>query len=699
VAAAAPITCLLFKVASRCNLACDYCYVYEHADQSWRDQPYRISDEVVTALADRVSEYVATIDLDRLSVVFHGGEPLLAGADRLAATAQQLQAAAGATCTLDVSLQTNGVLLNDAALTTLADAGIAISLSLDGPREANDRHRLTRSGRSSFEDTLRALELLKTRPDVFTGVIAVIDPDVDATDLFEFFDNHRPPRLDFLLPDANHVVPPPGRELDAGRYQRWLIAAFDLWFDVYPHLPVRTFDAILAAVTGKPSGTDAFGFGDVTLLTVETDGSYHDLDVLKVTTAGTALDGNVFDTSIVDAARSDRLAAHRNLLTIDGLSDVCRACPEVAICGGGAVPHRFSTDGFSHPSVYCEELKSLIGHARQRLRAALRDSPSPRASSTDMDAYAGSGQPDHQALQPLLAVWRRHASDQLIAALGGTELQSWATTLAPETLQRIATLPSVQLWLRVTEAAANGVELRALDGRVISADRDYARELPGFVSEARSWPAIHRNDRWLRRPFTAPISFLEDGEAAAAHDIVTIALQTVDDYSAALRDEMTELSSEIQLIRDGSAGADKFVSFSDDIVPGALFIGPYAGADLISPADAADALIHEHRHQKLYLLQRDTPLVERDRPPVRSPWRDDPRPPSGLLHAVFVFVELRSFWVWVETQPELAPPSKAHATVELIERRLEEAWPTLAACALTNAGHELVAALRQRAER
>ena len=29
----------LLKVHSRCNLACDYCYVYQHADQSWRTRP------------------------------------------------------------------------------------------------------------------------------------------------------------------------------------------------------------------------------------------------------------------------------------------------------------------------------------------------------------------------------------------------------------------------------------------------------------------------------------------------------------------------------------------------------------------------------------------------------------------------------------------------------------------------------------
>src|ERR1022692_2932270 len=74
------ILCFLLKVASRCNLACDYCYMYEHADQSWRNQPHLFSPDTCAAVACRIGEYVAGRQLRHVSVVFHGGEPLLFGA-------------------------------------------------------------------------------------------------------------------------------------------------------------------------------------------------------------------------------------------------------------------------------------------------------------------------------------------------------------------------------------------------------------------------------------------------------------------------------------------------------------------------------------------------------------------------------------------------------------------------------------------
>ena len=47
------LTSFLVKVASRCNLDCDYCYVYHHADQSWRAMPEVLSPGDREAFATR----------------------------------------------------------------------------------------------------------------------------------------------------------------------------------------------------------------------------------------------------------------------------------------------------------------------------------------------------------------------------------------------------------------------------------------------------------------------------------------------------------------------------------------------------------------------------------------------------------------------------------------------------------------------
>lgn len=55
------------------------------------------------------------------------------------------------------------------------------------------------------------------------------------------------------------------------------------------------------------------------------------------------------------------------------LCRTCRSCPINAICGAGNYPHRYRAgSGFLNPSVYCADLRRLIGHIRDRVLADLQ---------------------------------------------------------------------------------------------------------------------------------------------------------------------------------------------------------------------------------------------------------------------------------------------------------------------------------------
>jgi uncharacterized protein len=71
------------KVYSRCDLACDHCYIYEHADSSWRDRPKVISSATVAKTGERIAEHARHHALSEVRVILHGGEPLLVGATQL----------------------------------------------------------------------------------------------------------------------------------------------------------------------------------------------------------------------------------------------------------------------------------------------------------------------------------------------------------------------------------------------------------------------------------------------------------------------------------------------------------------------------------------------------------------------------------------------------------------------------------------
>jgi uncharacterized protein len=702
---AARITSFLVKVASRCNLDCDYCYVYHHADQAWRSMPRLLSAEDRAAFATRLAEYAAEAGLKRAAVIFHGGEPLLAGAQTLVDFTRLLRATVGSDVELEVGLQTNGLLLTDEVLDVLEQERISVSLSLDGPRQVNDLHRTTRRGRSSFDKVEAALERLKARPGTFAGVISVIDASVPPATLLEYFAGHGPPKLDFLLPDSHHGRLPPGRDEDPARYERWLIEAFDLWFDHYPQLPVRTFEALLDAITGLSSGTDAFGLGDVSLITIETDGTYHDLDVLKVVGDGaTRLEGSVRDTPIATVASSAAIAAHRRLLSKEGLSAVCQGCEIVDICGGGSVPHRFGPEGFGNPTVYCGEMKSLVAHVRRRLEGGLAQSAAPAPRELDVDlADFELAERAGPTVENLWTDACRENELELEAALaevlggglGSSALRGRIEALTTAEKRALAGNPGLIAWQRAFLAVRAGRSVYDVDGEPLSPDVAYLEQVLAGPLEATGL-RVGADDPWLRAPFGAAIEFEGPGVAARATPVVEEALRIIREWRPALYEEMEAICRAVQFVRDPTAHPEKIVSFSDNSVPGALFVSVTQGDRIIDPYDLADSLVHEHRHQKLYLLERRFPMT-RPGDLVVSPWREDLRPPSGLLHAVFVFVELRRLWEHVRDRGPERLRRRALNQLADTERNLVEAYETLRTCPLTDAGRAMATLLESEA--
>src|SRR5574342_1215521 len=114
----------VLKVHSRCDLACDHCYVYEHADQSWRGRPRVMAARTVQVAAGRIAEHAATHRLARVHVVLHGGEPLLMGLAALHNTLATLRATIEPVTALDLRLQTNGVRLSSALCDLFLEHGV-----------------------------------------------------------------------------------------------------------------------------------------------------------------------------------------------------------------------------------------------------------------------------------------------------------------------------------------------------------------------------------------------------------------------------------------------------------------------------------------------------------------------------------------------------------------------------------------------
>jgi uncharacterized protein len=365
-----PFQEVIVKVHQRCNLACTYCYVYTHTDQTWRDRPAVMPAEVFTAMAQRLGRHVRTHGLRRVRVVLHGGEPMLLGAARLGRLATELRAAVPESCELRIGMQTNGVLLGEPALRELRRHGITVAVSVDGIAEDHDRHRVTRAGKGTFAAVSKALELLG-RPEHrggFGGLLCTVSPDTDPVACYQRLRAFNPPAIDFLLPHANWGAPP---DLPAGSagYGAWLIGAFDAWYDDPDPVPVRLFESVVDLTIGGASRSEQVGLSPAALLVVESDGTIEQIDALKSAYPGACATGLHVERDDFDAALSHPGVVARQI-GLAALGEQCTACPVRQICGGGHYAHRYRPGaGFRNPSVYCADLLLFIEHVRGRVFA------------------------------------------------------------------------------------------------------------------------------------------------------------------------------------------------------------------------------------------------------------------------------------------------------------------------------------------
>ncbi|WP_425571438.1 FxsB family cyclophane-forming radical SAM/SPASM peptide maturase [Phytohabitans rumicis] len=438
---------------SRCDLACDHCYVYEHADQSWRTRPRAMAVETVRAAGKRIAEHAADHRLGRVQVILHGGEPLLLGRARLDAVLTELAATIAPVARLDLRMQSNGVLLTPAICDVLVRHRVRVGISLDGDRAANDRHRLFATGASSHDRVLRALALLRRTEyrSAYAGILCTVDVDNDPVRVYEALVAQQPPRIDFLLPHATWDSPPPRPAGDPTPYASWLGRIHDRWTADGRPVPIRLFDSLASTVVGGPSGTEAVGLDPADLVVIETDGAWEQADSLKTAYDGAPGTGfDVFSHSVDEVAAHPGIAIRQSGLA--GVCETCRACPVVHRCGGGLFAHRYRTgSGFDNPSVYCADLKSLIA----RMDGMTRHPMSDRILDD-----IGSGYGEADTVEHLVAA-QVPITRVLLSMVGETasgsaawELLERVDTEAPEAVAAVLAHPYVRAWaVRYLEGA------------------------------------------------------------------------------------------------------------------------------------------------------------------------------------------------------------------------------------------------------
>lgn len=375
---------VIFKTVERCNINCSYCYYFNGGDRSYRERPARITEEIVSSVAEFLREGVLDLGIPSMQIVFHGGEPLMQGKRRFDRMCGILRTSLSATpATVTFAIQTNGTLLDDEWCDILHTHGVAVGVSLDGTREINDRFRIDHRARSTYDATVRGITALikhgeRRGSDLGLGCLTVIDPRNDYAGIYRHLSRDIGfRRMGFLLPDCSHdsfhtLGTTPERVGEV------LIDIFEAWrSDPIAEITnvSRVLDFFRAGGVGRPArdrlaqltsaGNSVVGNQ---IIVIHSDGSLSVDDSLMP----------AYSWWERTAPRGEGGITLRQWLKAPFFSEVSRAlrtlplaCNECAwqrFCQGGDLENRFSTAaGFDRESVFCGGLSRFYNHVSQYL--------------------------------------------------------------------------------------------------------------------------------------------------------------------------------------------------------------------------------------------------------------------------------------------------------------------------------------------
>ena len=349
-------------IGSICNLDCHYCYYLEKEHLYPRGESFRMPDDV---LEEYIFQHIEASPDPVIRFSWHGGEPTLLGLDYFRRIVELHRRHQPPGRRIANGIQTNGTLLDDDWCRFLAAEGFAVGLSLDGPSDMHDRHRLTRDGEPTHELAMQGFRLLQ-RHRVPTDILCVVNAHNVRFPLqvYRFFKMIDAQHITFLpmvesQPDASGGINPLSVPSEA--WGAFLCTIFDEWRDHdIGRIKVQIFEEAARTAFDQEHSLCIFRptCGDIPV--VEHNGDFYSCD--HYVDVEHRL-GNIMETPLVELLESPAQRAFGRA-KLEALPGYCMRCEVRAMCNGGCPKNRFleTPDGEPGLNYLCAGYRRFFNH-------------------------------------------------------------------------------------------------------------------------------------------------------------------------------------------------------------------------------------------------------------------------------------------------------------------------------------------------
>ena len=157
-----PLQTLVLNVTSKCNLSCGYCYEYGEDKIVEASTKPRFMNEA-TAKQSVDFMFSESGDSPSVNLTFFGGETLLNFKMLQSSLAYAKEKGRALGKQVNASLTTNATLLRDEVIDWMVENDVGVTVSIDGAREQQDKHRVFSNGMGSYDIIVPRIKMLLER--------------------------------------------------------------------------------------------------------------------------------------------------------------------------------------------------------------------------------------------------------------------------------------------------------------------------------------------------------------------------------------------------------------------------------------------------------------------------------------------------------------------------------------------------------
>jgi uncharacterized protein len=361
---------MMLVPSASCPARCRYCF-------GPRGKGAVMDESILDATLGWIDDLKSTVD--KLDIIFHGGEPLTAGIDFYRQSLPRLRQTIKAKSPR-LNMQSNLWLLTDEFCQMFAEYSVSLGTSLDGPEEITDNQR----GRGYFRRTMAGIELAR-RYGLRVGCICTFTRQSvsHADEIIDFFIHEG---LDFSI----HAAVPPlvdsGFDQESGvsfnqatretATDRWslspeaygtlLVHLLDSYLTNLQRIRISTFDQLSRSISSGEGGICTYRDCLGCYLAIAPDGSIYPCQ--RFTGLNSFRLGHVQERPGPEQLKQApvwQMFRERE----ERLREECGDCPRFNICKGGCPYNALAVGGGSFNSLkdpYCPSYRRIFSHITER---------------------------------------------------------------------------------------------------------------------------------------------------------------------------------------------------------------------------------------------------------------------------------------------------------------------------------------------